>query len=532
LLPDELQEIWNSIDKISNDDDENDDDKIDENGFVQIYKAINDLFEEDDDDNEQGEDIDSEKDEPKSTTTTTLPTTTTTTIRNDENDKELVSIFQSIATKEGALSLDALKEWDEIKNLFSEGLLGPDEFDRLWQSIPKNKKTKQNDANGIDLEGFLAFNAGLDNLFDFEDIDEEDLVMLEETSANIAAEQPATTATAATAAATTRPDMVNDQDLSATELFHALADKDGRIGKDELQRWGELQEMLADGDLRPSEVERFLDEVTKDADEENKYTLTEAQFVAFYDKIEALFEEDNEEEDEDDDGDDDGNIEQDAIVSTAVATRNVGSGSNVKSDLLSAIDRLNSDQERLPCGLEATEKEQAYIKDLVTALESDPDNIVRQKQGAVKMAEVAGEWDLLYSSSSAMSYNKGLSGLGGSFPNGSFGGLKMKLTASKFLTDVEYVERIKVIPESASFDVVIDGDWQLASSVSIFTGEPSTVLTVVPEKVTYGPTSIKADHWKSLGPTNMLDLSYLDGDLRIMRGNTSTDSILVFRRSK
>lgn len=127
--------------------------------------------------------------------------------------------------------------------------------------------------------------------------------------------------------------------------------------------------------------------------------------------------------------------------------------------------------------------------------------------------------------------SKGLSGIGGSFPNGRFGGLKQKLSASKYMTDVEYIEHIAVKPDTASFDVKINGIWELRTSVSIFTGEPSIVLTVVPGTVNYGPTSTRADHWKSLGPTNMLDVTYLDEDIRVMRGNTASDAIFVFRRS-
>jgi hypothetical protein len=98
------------------------------------------------------------------------------------------------------------------------------------------------------------------------------------------------------------------------------------------------------------------------------------------------------------------------------------------------------------------------------------------------------------------------------------------------MTDVEYVERISVNPESASFDVRVSGVWDLRQSVSLFTGEPSIVLQVEPDRVEYGPTSTRADHWKSLGPLNMLDVAYLDNDLRIMRGNTSLDTIFIFRR--
>jgi hypothetical protein len=68
--------------------------------------------------------------------------------------------------------------------------------------------------------------------------------------------------------------------------------------------------------------------------------------------------------------------------------------------------------------------------------------------------------------------------------------------------------------------------------MSLFTGSKTVILNVVPDKVKYGLTSTRADHWKSLGPTNRLDLSYLDDDLRVMRGCTSSDTIFVFKKIK
>jgi len=146
------------------------------------------------------------------------------------------------------------------------------------------------------------------------------------------------------------------------------------------------------------------------------------------------------------------------------------------------------------------------------------------------MEDLAGSWDLLYTSSSMMRFNKGLTGLGGSFPNGKFAGLRQNLILNKYITDVEYTERIAVNPEQNSFDVKVNGDWELKSSVSLFTGAPSTILSIEPDKVVYGPTTTRADHWKSVRSMNLLDLSYLDNDLRIMRGNTSTDTLFIFKR--
>jgi hypothetical protein len=98
------------------------------------------------------------------------------------------------------------------------------------------------------------------------------------------------------------------------------------------------------------------------------------------------------------------------------------------------------------------------------------------------------------------------------------------------MTDVEYVERIKVNPDVSSFDVTISGDWELKQSVSLLTGKPTVLLNVEPDKVVYGPTSTRADHWKSVRAMNLLDITYLDNDLRIMRGNTSINTIFVFQR--
>jgi hypothetical protein len=201
----------------------------------------------------------------------------------------------------------------------------------------------------------------------------------------------------------------------------------------------------------------------------------------------------------------------------------------VKDDLLGFLDII-IEEDKLPCGLEASEKDQSQILNIVQALERQPSNMISLKKGNIELNDLAGTWELLYSSSSAMKFNKGLSGLGGSMPNGKFGGVKQILKASKFLTDVEYKERIEAIPASASFDVTVTGNWDIRTSVSLFTGQPSIILEIEPDRVTYGPTSTRADHWKSLGPLNMLDLTYLDDDLRVMRGCTSADTIFIFKK--
>jgi len=483
-LEEELEEYWEKS--------KGKKDKIAVKAFVKMYEEIEDLFEEDGEEEEASTKIDdSASDE----------------ITMDDDDEatiaELEPIFIELVGDEGkTVTQEAVMKWEEVQNLLKDGLFDEEEFESIWQKTPKAPGSKME----LDFAGFLKFNAALDELFDF---DEDELLAEEEEE-----EEGGEISDAASSVVESDPSaVITDADLSPAALFEALSDSDGLVGMEDLNRWGELQNMLAEEELMPLELANFYDAIKKDPKNPNK--LDRAGFLALYDKIDALFEEDG------DDG------EQTKSPAPAPAK-----SSSVKNELLAGLEIMNQDDKRLPCGLEATEREQKIVQELVTKLEAEATNIIRERKGAIAMTELAGLWELVYSSSAAMAYNKGLSGLGGSFPNGKFGGLKMKLSANKYMTDLEYVERINVVPDSASFDVTVNGVWEIKSSVSIFTGEPSVVLSLRPERVTYGPTSTRADHWKSLGPTNMLDVSYLDEDLRIMRGNTATDSILVFKRTK
>jgi hypothetical protein len=495
LLAEEFSDIWNKAPKFP--DVEASEERVDVDSFVQVYRDIDDLFE-----SEVSDDAaTTSEDTPKAAPPASEVRSESTAEEEDDDDEEgetleaeLESIFESICDKNGLIAKDALQAWDEVGKLLEDGLLGEDEFEGLWAKTQKSSGSSEE----LDVDGFLSFNVALDGLFDFdaeemtEDDDEEPLE--------------------ASSAVTESREMVEGDSLSSRALFAALSDSDGLVSEGGLTRWSELQDMQAEGDLLPLELQNMFDGVAKSP--KNASKLDESGFVALYQAIADLFEESDEDSEQPKE-------EEELELS----------GNELKQELIDTIKVVASDKDRMACGLECSETEQRQILSIVTELESRPTNVIRQKQGAVYDADLTGTWDLLYSSSSAMKYNKGLSGLGGSFPNGKFGGLTQKLMTSKFTTDVEYVERIDVTPSAASFDVTVNGGWDLRTSISIFTGEPSLVMTVEPDRVTYGPTSTRADHWKSLGPLNMLDVSYLDDDLRIMRGNTSIETVFIFRRS-
>jgi hypothetical protein len=394
----------------------------------------------------------------------------------------------------------------------------------------------------MDLDGFLKFNEGLDQLFDFDDDDDDEEEEVSLDSDDDEEEFDVAEVNEATAYEEEEYDEEEDgdDDLSPSQIFDKIRDASGLVDLPDLKKWDELNRMLQDGELLDSELEQLFKQAPKSPDDATK--LDKVGFIAFAATIESLFEDVDDNKEEEDDDVDDAKATIVAVSSppaaAPVAAVSSPTSSSVKQDLMRALEIVNDvdldeDQKdaRLPCGLESTESEIDLILDLVDMLEKESSNIIRQRGGAIVNKDLVGTWDMVYTSSSAMKFNKGLSGLGGSFPNGKFGGLKQTLISTKFLADVEYIEHIKVKPDTASFDVKVTGDWDLRSSVSLFTGEPSIVMTVTPERVTYGPTSTRADHWKSLGPMNMLDVTYLDEDIRIMRGNTSVENIFIFRRS-
>jgi hypothetical protein len=498
-----------------------------------VYRDIDDLFEDDAEDDGSADDADADSPveieplaesgdataEPESPPAAALGGDDADEDDDDDDEvmeAELESIFESLCEENRLVSKAVVRAWDEVSKLLADGLLGEDEFEDLWR---KTSKSPGSDDQ-LDVDGFLSFNVALDGLFDFEDDDVDDGEVPADGDPDLS-EGADPAPSSAPPAARTEP-LVDGDGISAQELFRRLTDVAGANGlsREDVLRWSFLRGVIDDGDLTVSELESIFAKASK-----GKNALDEKNFVAFTEAIDDLFEDDDGE-----DGFDNPNYTDDRVADTRTDSESPLSPL-LKQELLDALDDLN-DPDLLPCGLDSNEFEQKEILNLVSDLEKEPSNMIRASGGEFDVKELDGSWDLLYSSSSAMRFNKGLSGLGGSFPNGRFGGLRQVLKSTKFVSDVEYVERIEVNPSAASFDVTVTGDWELRRSVSLFTGEPSLVMTIQPDRVTYGLTSMKADHWKSLGPMNMLDISYLDEEgLRIMRGNTAVDTIFIFRRS-
>eukprot|EP00956_Cyclotella_meneghiniana_P005976 scaffold7802_cov71-Cyclotella_meneghiniana.AAC.11 len=462
LLESELNEIYVAA-ATSNKDTIN----IDQ--FVSVYKGIDNLFEDDEDESELSTSIASPVD-----TEGTFAT----------NESQLQSSFTQLA-QNNQVSKSTLRQWDDVRSLIDdESILGIDEFDDLWD------KAVGDASDCMDYKAFVAFNEALDELFVLED--EEVEAMLESGEG----EQYTMVQDGADTASTPRQPkpIITETDLPPAVLFSQLANENYLVLKEDLSRWGEMCDMLSEGDLTTIELNELWNEIDKAPG--TKDALDEEGFLKLCEKIDELFEDEDEE------------VEQ----SNDDTSANSGA-QDLKEELLEFIQdlgKLSEEEGRQPCGLDCTELEQERVLEIVGELEQEPYNLVAQGGESntvpkeVRKEDLVGNWDLIYSSSSTMKYNEGLSGLAGGLTR--FGGVQQRLTATKYLSDVEYVEQVVGKLGGNSFEVIVTGDWDLRTEVSLFTGKPSNVLSVTPDSVKYGPRSDKADHWKSLGPMNLLEM--------------------------
>merc|ERR1711862_779349 len=153
------------------------------------------------------------------------------------------------------------------------GMLSNNEFDILWDRIPnKNKK-----EDCIDIDGFLYFNAALDELFEDEN-DNDDID--DDIDDDIKTKM-----------------IKGDECKTPIILFQKLSNNNITINKNELKYWFELQDMLYGVDDLLSEDE-YNDIFNTYAT--NKEVLDETNFVLFYNAIDDLFEDDIDDDDDDD----------------------------------------------------------------------------------------------------------------------------------------------------------------------------------------------------------------------------------------
>jgi len=479
---DEVKDMWNQTSENG---------KMNVDGFLRLNVLLDELFEfVDEDDEDDGISVSNEM---KSM------------IEGDDLSPEV--LFNSLLNSNNLVGKNDLKYWQELQDMLREGDLSEKELENVFKANAAAVTNKEGAVDELFLneEGFVKMYQAIEDLFEDDESDDSE----NNSKTNLSSDKKEDT----------EKKMVVGSDMPPGVLFYSLANSNNLVGKKDLAYWQELRDMVNEGDLKKEELEEFFK--ANAVKEGGRLFLNEDSFVKMYDAIENLFEEGDEEEEDQDE----------KLIESS-------DGSSAKIALVEYLDELEIRRRKLPddknlplpCGMNAEEDDDKLVGNIVSALEQEAGNIIQQSKGVITPETLVGDWQLLYSTSNAMRFNQGLSGIGGSFPNGRFGGLTQTLKLTKFMQDVEYYEQIDVNPSSASFQVLVNGSWEIRTSTSLFTNQPCTTMFVEPDRVRYGPTSTNGDHWKSLGPLNMLDVTYLDENLRIMRGNTATDAIFVYQR--
>ncbi|KAL3812034.1 hypothetical protein ACHAXA_008940 [Cyclostephanos tholiformis] len=444
LLRSELDDIWYATPKFPREEDgDGGKDKIDVDGFIQAYRDIDDMFEDDDgggaaEEEEEEEDDEEEEEAVAGRGGESGAVVVPRGVVDDEDDELRVAFATLLGQGRGGgdddsmIAYSRLRQWDEISSLIEEGTLGEDEFDALWvDAVGEGDGGGDTPSGGgrmMDYVGFVRFNRALDQLFEIVDDASDDDVDPDKGDGGGDDDDDGMVDlgeydTSQTRGMVSRP-MITEEDLPPCVLFSQLANENYLVGKAELQRWGELSDMLKGGDLTADELDSLFDATGKAPG--TKDMLDEDGFCAFYEGIDNLFE-----CDEPGPGDIGGNADERELKEELL-------------ELLGDIAKVSDEEGRLLCGLDSTDLEQERVLEVVNELERETYNRVVSSgssggRGVIK-EELVGLWDLIYSSSSTMKYNEGLSGLAGGLTR--FGGLQQSLSTTKYLSDVEYTERV------------------------------------------------------------------------------------------
>jgi len=328
-----------------------------------------------------------------------------------------------------------------------------------------------------------------------------------------------------------QPAASRDEDSIVTRTVDLL------LGIEDIKRgWVELDELIVDGELSPSELD-YLYNKSQESSSGDK--LDKKGFFFLYQSIDDLFELG----DDDTLYNDDKEINASIVVPVSQEEQSlpldtvpiIASSMILKEKLLSILAEVHTNDDisqTLACVFDCTDEEREVIHHLIGLMETHgPSDLVLSKRGKIDELSLMGEWDLRYTSSHAMLINRSLSGLGRSTSTkAQFQGLRKRLGGTKYLGKAEYIETFG--GEEASFDVVVTGEWILEEKRHAPPRKPSSSLRVKPEKLTYGLITNQANEWSSLGPIKLLDILYLDEDLMILRGNVNLKSFFIYQRVK
>jgi hypothetical protein len=472
------------------------DEPADLEGFLLVQARIDALFEEDEDEDEEDED--------------------------DEEETADVSAAAAASTAAavgppGAMTLSAFLASPDVARYVEEGLVAPEEVKGLWAAQCRKAKLPGADSP-LGRDAQMKVYAAIEELLEDEEEEEEEAAA----AAAVPAAQAAQTQAAAQEAAAVAVPLGEDP-----EVWRAFvsASRDGEMDVKGFLKSGEMPELLRDELLTKDEARRIWADVAGGND-----SVDLAGYKRLLVAVDELFVDDDEEEEEAEEEEEE---EEPAPAPAAAAAPPAvaESPAAARAELVSLLENVQFAGLLDPDDANVKARDEA-VAALVEAMLDAEENVAVRDDLEISELEKAieGDWDLVYTTSRTMRFNRGLSGLGSSLPKAEFLGFEQKIVVNGYAFETVYTERLKTL--GRPLDVVVEGAWELKDVVSIMDGEVCLTMDVLPAIIKYGFITERLETgWKGVRVLNRCELLYLDPKLRVMKGQ-SNDSYFVFRRKQ
>mmetsp|Transcript_3153 Transcript_3153/g.5543 ORF Transcript_3153/g.5543 Transcript_3153/m.5543 type:complete len:285 (-) Transcript_3153:2080-2934(-) len=173
---------------------------------------------------------------------------------------------------------------------------------------------------------------------------------------------------------------------------------------------------------------------------------------------------------------------------------------NLKSQLVDAVEgKLMG----FVFGEESDDQEEDLIEDIIEKLEDE--SMFKNPTGSQLLVN---NWRLIYTSSSIARFNEGLSSLHKFIPGGRCVGIRLNLGARD--SDAELVESL-VGAGGFETDITVSTKWRIRDE---------SCFVLEHDKIQWFMFKRYADSWKPLRAFTVFDITYLDQDILITRGQT------------
>lgn len=466
------------------------DDSADVDGFLAVHGKIDALFEEDDDENDDEEpaldDIVGSGSTSASAPSTPKPSS-------------------------GGMTVDEFMASGDVARYLEDDLVTKEEVLDFWRDEAGAMVADGPTVPTLSRDASMRVYARIEELLEDDDGDDEVSLSSEASLSSVPAMPPATPV-----------------DELMAEYAAATGGAKNKMDYATFLKTNDLPDLLADGLVTKDEVKGIWATVTKGGDV--AAVVDFAGFQALSNAIDDLFMEEEEEKARKEAEEKARVAAKDAMTAAFAAVEPLPSGPEVtgpaKPQLLEILDSVKF------AGLldEENKELDEFVGALAEALIDDEANLAtRDDLEIVDLQKlIEGEWDLAYSTSRTMRYNRGLSGLGKSLPKAEFLGFRQSIVVNGYALETVYTEKLRTLGQD--LDVIVEAAWELKDVVSMMDGEVELIMDVLPAQIKYGFMTERIETgWKGVRVLNRCELLYLDQNIRIMKGQSS-DSYFVFRR--